>query len=182
MPGAQRLDWAGTQCPLVLGIIVFLTSFWVFVWPPLNTTAYSAEKKGEDSMEAAGRNDPCVQKVLQVVMQYAGAFAAFVVSRSADLGGKVGRIFFHRSFEELDGEPSNKTPAWTSDKLFGWEVTKILHGTGFNSTGKLTNHHSYYTCAQFQERMCKYLGLDALLVAAQEHEALYPDRSAHSKS
>jgi hypothetical protein len=34
----------------------------------------------------------------------------------------------------------------------------------------------------FQERLCKYLGLDALLVAAQEHEALYPDRSAHSKS
>jgi hypothetical protein len=30
--------------------------------------------------------------------------------------------------------------------------------------------------------LCKYLRLDALLVAAQEHEALYPDRSAHSKS
>jgi hypothetical protein len=72
--------------------------------------------------------------------------------------------------------------AWTGDKLFGWEATKILHGTGLNSTGKLTNHHSYYTCAHFQERLRKYLGLDALLVAAEEHEALYPDRSPHSKS
>jgi hypothetical protein len=81
-----------------------------------------------------------VQKVLQVVMQYAGAFAAFVVSKTADLGAKVGRIFFHKSLEEPNGEPSNKTPAWTGDKLFGWEVTKILHGTGLNSTEKLTNH------------------------------------------
>jgi hypothetical protein len=104
------------------------------------------------------------------------------VSRTADLGGKVGRIFSHISLEELNGEPSNKTPAWTGEKLFGWEVTKILHGTGLNSTGKLTNHHSYYTCAHFQERLCKYLRLDALLVAAQEHEALYPDRSAYSKA
>jgi hypothetical protein len=61
-------------------------------------------------------------------------------------------------------------------------VIKILHGTGLNSTRKLTNHHSYYTCAHFPERLCKYRGLDALLVAAQEHEALYPDRFAHSKS
>jgi hypothetical protein len=83
----------------------------LLVWPPLSTTAYSVEKKGEDSMEAASRNGPCVQKVLQVVMQYAGAFAAFVVSRTADLGGKVGRIFSHKSLEE----PSNKTPAWCDD-------------------------------------------------------------------
>jgi hypothetical protein len=80
-------------------------------------------------------------------MQYAGAFAAFVVSKTADLGRKVGRIVSHKSLKELNGEPSNKTPAWTGDKLFGWEVTKILHGTGLNSTGKLTNHHSYYTRA-----------------------------------
>jgi hypothetical protein len=40
--------------------------------------AFSAEKKREDSKEAASRNNPCVQKVLQVVMQYAGTFAAFV--------------------------------------------------------------------------------------------------------
>jgi hypothetical protein len=138
-----------------LGIFVFLTSFWLFVWPPPNVTAYSAEKKGGDSMEAASRNDPCMQKVLQVVMQYAGAFAAFVVSRTADLGGKVGRIFSHKSLEELNGEPSNKTPAWTADKLFGWEVTKILHGIGSNRMGKLINHHSYYTCTHFQERLCK---------------------------
>jgi hypothetical protein len=64
-------------------------------------------------MEAASRNDPCVQKVLQVVMQYAGAFAAFVVSKTANLGEKVGRVFSHKSLEELDGEPSNKTPAVT---------------------------------------------------------------------
>jgi type II secretory pathway component PulM len=70
MLGAQRSDWADRKCPLVLGIIVFLTSFWLLVWPPLSTTAYSAEKKGEDSMEAgdARRNEPCLQKVLQVVM------------------------------------------------------------------------------------------------------------------
>jgi dsRNA-specific ribonuclease len=148
----------------------------------LSTKAFSAGKKREDSMEAASGNDPCVQKVLQVIMHYAGAFVAFVAGKSADLGEKVGRIFSHKSLEELDGKPSNKTSTWTGDKLFGWEVTKILHGTSLNSMGKLTNHHSYYTCAQFQERTCKYLGLDALLVAAQQHEALYPDRSAHSKS
>jgi type II secretory pathway component PulM len=68
MSGAQRSDWADRKCPLVLGIIVFLTSFWLLVWPPLSTTAYSAKKKREDSMEAASRNDPCVQKMLQVVM------------------------------------------------------------------------------------------------------------------
>jgi hypothetical protein len=133
MSGAQRSDWADRKCPLVLGIIVFLTSFWLLVWPPLSTTAYSAEKKRENNMEAASRSDPCVQKVLRVC-----AFAAFVVSRTANLGEKVGRIFSHKSLEELNGEPSNKAPAWTGDKLFGWEVIKILHETGLNNTGKLT--------------------------------------------
>jgi hypothetical protein len=119
--------------------VVGSSPFWLLVWPQLSTIVFSAENKKEHSMEAASRNDPCVQKVLQVVMQYAGAFAAFVLSRTADLGGKVGRIFSHRSLEELNGEPSNKTPAWIGNMLFGWEVTKILHGTGLNSTGKLTN-------------------------------------------
>jgi hypothetical protein len=96
------------------------------------------------------------------------------VSKTTDLGGKVGRIFSHKSLEELNSEPSNKTPAWSGNKLFGWEVTKILHRTGLNSTRKLTNHHNNYTCAHFQKRLCKYLGLDTLLLAAQEHEALYP--------
>jgi hypothetical protein len=73
---------------------------------------------------------------------------------------------------EKDGEATNKTPTWMGDKLYGWVVAKILHGAGLDSTGKLTNYHSYYTCAQLQERMCKYLGLDVLLVAAQQHEAL----------
>jgi dsRNA-specific ribonuclease len=126
-------------------------------------------------MEASGRNDACVQKVLQIVMQYAGAFAALVAGASADLEEKVGQIFSHKSREE-DGEATNKTPAWMGDKLYAWVVAKILHRAGLDSTGKLTNYHSYYTCAQFQERMCKYLGLDVLLVAARQHEALPTQR------
>jgi hypothetical protein len=44
-------------------------------------------------MEAASRNDPCVQNLLQVVMQYAGAFAVFVVGKSADLVETWGASF-----------------------------------------------------------------------------------------
>jgi hypothetical protein len=69
------------------------------------------------------------------------------------------------------------------DKIYARALSEMLYRIPrLKSTGLLTKYLNYYSCAQFDERLCKYLGLDTLIVAAKQHEAQYPERSAHSKS
>jgi hypothetical protein len=84
----------------------------------VKTFLVKKKRDSERRMEEAGKNNPCVQEVLQIVMQYASAFASLSHGeRKCSPRRKSGTDFSHKSREE-DGKTTNKTTVWIGDKLW----------------------------------------------------------------
>jgi hypothetical protein len=110
-----------------------------------------------------------------------GVFGTLFIATREDLSKEANMIFSHGSQKD-ENEEKNATMTWMGDKIYARALSEMLYKiSSLKSTGVLTKYLNYYSCAQFHERLCKYLGLDPLIVAAKQHEAQYLKRSAHSK-
>jgi dsRNA-specific ribonuclease len=141
-----------------------------------------ADGEKKEKKESGSNNKLCVDKVSELVCRFVGVFGTLFIATREDLSKEADMIFSHRSRKD-ENEETNATMAWMGDKIYARALSEMLYKiSSLKSTGVLTKYLNYYACAQFHERLCKYLGLDTLVVAAKQHEPQYPERSAYSKS
>jgi hypothetical protein len=141
-----------------------------------------ADVQGKENVEGGSGISARAEKVLYLVLTYVGSFGWLIVSGRPNLEGEADIIFSHKSRKDEDLR-TNARMAWKGDKLYARALGEMLFRFArLDGTGLLTKYLNYYNSASFQERMFEYLGLNTLIVASKEHEAMYPERSAHSKS
>jgi dsRNA-specific ribonuclease len=142
-----------------------------------------ADCEGKEKMESSSNNNKFrVDKALELVRRFMGVFGTLFIAMREDISKEADMIFSRRSRKDQN-EETNATMAWMGNKIYARRLSEMPYRiSSLKSMGVLTKYLNYYSCAQFHERLCKYLGLVTPIVAAKQHEAQYPERSAHSKS